>query len=189
MATVTTLENYDQRFSIAPLTHEEILARVERAQEHMARCTEQGIRTTSADDDRALVWLAEWVLGRPPVPQHNRCGYCFRAGGGTTEAWDALPRMSMDEAAAHAQVCGHNPLVQKLASSESENRALTSELEDLRGRKLGNADAWADAASESLQMYNLVHKLHDTLKNNIRALLKTELPAGELRRVIEEIVQ
>lgn len=199
---MTTLERYEQRFSLAPLTPEDILEHVENAAGHMARCTEQGIRTTSADDDRVEIWLSDRLqavydaLEKPTAPVEARCTWCLRAAGSTDEAWRALPVMSMDDSAAHAQVCERNPLVQSINrlrrdrdSAESEIRGLTSELEDLRGRKIGNADAWAEAASEATKMYDYQRKLHEALKATIRSLLSTELPAGELRKAIEELVR
>lgn len=69
------------------------------------------------------------------------------------------------------------------------NRELEAQLEDLRGRKLGNADAWAEAAIESLGMYDHMRGLHEAMKATIRALLGTEQPAGELRKALGELVK
>lgn len=120
---MTTLENYEKRFGLAELTPDEILNHVENAQGHMAMCTSHGLRTTSADDDRVLIWLYDTLLatnielGMPPVLV--RCVWCFRAGPATGEAWRALPKMSLDDAAAHSQVCDHNPLVRKIRELEA----------------------------------------------------------------------
>lgn len=120
---MTTLENYEQRFGLAELTPDEILNHVQNAEERMATCTSHGLRTTSADDDRVLLWLHDTLqatnieLGMAPILA--RCAWCFRAGPTTNEGWRALPRMSFDDAGAHSQVCEHNPLVQKIRTLEA----------------------------------------------------------------------
>lgn len=117
---MTTLENYEHRFGIAGLTADEILKHVENAEANMARCTSLGLRTTSAGDDRVLVWPSGRLqavyaaLEGRGVPVAARCAWCFRAGPQTDEAWGELPKMTLDDAAIHSQVCEHNPLVQQI---------------------------------------------------------------------------
>jgi hypothetical protein len=125
---MNTLESYEQRFGLAELTSEEILRHVDNAEEHMARCTQIGMRTTSADDDRVPIWLSERLqvmaaaLGDPRGVM--ACGWCWKAAGLTTEVWRGLPKMNLADAQAHAQVCEHNPLVVKIRELEAANEQL-----------------------------------------------------------------
>lgn len=123
---MSVLEEYEKRLGLAALQPDEILRIVEATEQHMARCTEAGIRTTSADEDRVTLWLHDRLQAAygameaaKDVPQLHRCGWCFRAAGLTREAWDALPSMDLDAIQAHAAVCEHNPLVQKIATLEA----------------------------------------------------------------------
>lgn len=192
---MSILEDYEKAFGLEPFTPDQILTMLESAEEHMKGCTEAQIRTTGADADRLPIWLSDRLqavyaaLENPKVPVGHRCAYCWNAAGRTEEAWHALPAVSYDDACLHAQVCEHNPLVQSIARISHDRDAALAQVADLQGRKLGNGDAWAEAASEATGMYDYQRKLHEAMKATIRSLLSTELPAGELRKAIEELVR
>lgn len=189
---MSILEDYEKTHGLEALTPDQILKRVELAE----LCLQNpAVGDRRLEAERIMVWLHDRLqavcaaLENPKAPVGHKCGWCWRSAGATQEAWNSLPKMDLDGVDTHVAVCEHNPLVQKLASAEIENRALTSELEDLRGRKLGNGDAWAEAASESLGMYDHMRGLHEAMKATIRALLNTEQPAGDLRRALGELVR
>lgn len=180
----TVLELYETRHELQPLTPDEILRQVDAA---------EGILKDDAPpqdliDERLICWLNDRVqalagrLAMNKAPEAYRCGWCFRAAGAKDEDWNELPEMSLEEVGVHTLSCEHNPLVK-------QSRELAAQLEDLQGRKLGNADTWAEVASEATGMYDHMHDLHESMKATIRTLLITELPAGELRRAIGELVK
>jgi hypothetical protein len=184
---VSILEEYEKRFKMGPLSPDEILKRIELAE----ACLESpGVGVIGRlETERVIVWLhdrLQAIAVRAGTEEHApngfRCGWCFRAAGCTDESWRSLPTFTLDAIRAHTEICEHNPLVQRCRAAEAA-------LEDLRGRRIGSADAWADAADEATQMYQLAQQLHDATKRRIRTLLKTELPAGELRKALEELVR
>jgi hypothetical protein len=183
---VSILENYDKRFHMEPLTVDQILRQVEMSERNLESPDDS---TMILAADRVIVWLhdrLQGIAGRAGTEEHApdgyRCGWCFRAAGCTDESWRSLPTFTLDAIRAHTEICEHNPLLQRCRTAEAA-------LEDLRGRRIGSADAWADAADEATQMYQLAQQLHDATKRRIRTLLKTELPAGELRKALEELVR
>jgi hypothetical protein len=159
----TVLEQYEERYRLAPLTPDVIIACVGAAEQILL----SDVLPTDLVDERELLWLHDRLqavytaLENPSVPVVSRCAWCFCAGPQTDEAWAALPKMTLDDAGIHAQVCEHNPLVQEV-------RRLSALLEDIRGRALGVDDGMRDA---------------------LRALLKSEMTAGELRRALGELVR
>lgn len=100
-----------------------------------------------------------------------------------------MSRKTLDEARIVARTSDPEWLGDELFRLQEQAAELEAQLEDLRGRKLGNADTWAEAASEATGMYDHMRKLHEALKATIRSLLDTELPAGELRRAVGELVK
>lgn len=179
---MSVLEEYDERMKLTPLTAEEILKRVERAE---ACLTSPAVGDPRLHTERILVWLHDRlqaaygaIEAAREVPQLHRCAWCWRAGPMTREAWEALPTMNLDEAQDHTQKCEHNPLVQRIGDLEKAARAYVeqrsqldaarAEAEDLRGRALG---------------------IDDGLRDAIRALLKSEASAGDLRRALWELVR
>lgn len=61
------------------------------------------------------------------VPPAARCMWCWRAAGGTPEAWAALPAIALDEVLAHVERCEHGPshaLRARVAELERENTRL-----------------------------------------------------------------
>lgn len=80
-------------------------------------------------------------------------------------------------------------MADQLEAARARIAELEAKLVDLQGRKLGNGDAWAEAASEATGMYDYQRKLHEAMKATIRSLLDTELPAGELRKAVGELVK
>lgn len=209
---MSALEDYDKRLNRTPLEPDIVFENVMAAERHLERAD----KNYAVETERTICWLHDRLqavyaaLENPKAPVAARCAWCFRAAGGTDEAWRALPVMNIEDSAAHAQVCEHNPLVRALADERAayaalkpeldrredevsklcaRNAGLEAELEELRGRKIGKGDAWAEAADESTGMYHHMKGLHDAMKKAIRALLDTETPAGELRRAIAELVR
>lgn len=161
---MSILELYEKRYNLDPLTIDEIAKKVEAADEILA----SDVRPEDLVDERLILWLSDRLQAAydamqtaKDIPTRHRCAWCWRAGPMTGAAWDALPTMTLDEAGDHTQKCEHNPLVQR-------NRMLEAEAEDLRGRALG---------------------IDDGLRDAIRALLRSEAPAGELRRALWELVR
>lgn len=169
---MSALEDYDKRLNRTPLEPVE---------------TERTICCWLHDRQQAVYAALE--NPKAPVGVGFRCSYCWNAAGRTEEAWQTLPKVDYDDAVLHAQVCEHNPLVQSIARISHDRDAALAELEELRGRKIGKADTWAEAASEAIGMYDYQRKLHEAMKATIRSLLTTELPAGELRKAIAELVR
>ena len=182
---MSILEEYDRRCSREPLTPDRIVEHIDAAE----RFLERADKTYAVETERVICWLhdrLQAIAGRAGtserMPAAYRCGWCHKTAGSTEDAWRSLPEFTLDGIRSHTETCEHNPLVQRCRAAEAT-------LEDLKGRRIGNADAWAEAADEATKMYQLTHELHGALKNKIRALLKTELPAGELRKALEELVR
>lgn len=192
---MSILEEYEKRMKLPPLTTDEILSLVQDAEAFLSGAEVSKEPRAIDEAPRVVVWLHDrlqvvWTaLENPRPPVEHRCAYCWNAAGRTEEAWHAVPAVPYDDACLHAQVCEHNPLVQCLDRVRHDRDAALAQLADLQGRKLGNGDAWAEAASEATGMYDYQRKLHEALKATIRSLLDTELPAGELRKAIEELVR
>lgn len=184
---MSVLEDYEKKCGLAPIDAERVLFEVEVA-EGKLRDEVSSARNFSdlPTYNRVLVWLHDRLqavyaaLENPKAPVAARCAWCFRAAGGTDEAWRALPVMNMEDSAAHAQVCEHNPLVSELAKLRAlleehgfiegqAGHALEAENEDLRGRALSVDERG--------------------LRDKIRKLLKSDKPAGELRKAIAELVR
>lgn len=59
--------------------------------------------------------LAERLVQAKAPPTQHKCGWCWRATGGTPEAWQGLAAFtSIEDARTHAGECEHNPLVQEI---------------------------------------------------------------------------
>lgn len=118
--TMNVLENYERRCGLEPLTSEQILEQVEAAEDYL-----QSGNHDAAERQRAMVWLHGRLqavydaIDNPAAPVEGRCAWCLRAAGGSDEAWRALPKMNMEDSAAHSQVCEHNPLVHKIRTLEA----------------------------------------------------------------------
>jgi hypothetical protein len=128
--TMGVLEDYESKFGLKPLTAEQISDRIFSSEEHMEGCTNHGIRTTLADEDRVLLWLNERVLELYARLGDLRgtmvCGWCWKAAGLTQEIWRDLPKYTLPDAQEHALTCEHNPLVVR-------NRELQAQLDHARG--------------------------------------------------------
>lgn len=113
---MSILENYEKRFKLRPLDPDDISFHVGAAEETLRRAQDANLATSI----RTVVWLHDRLqaaydaLENPAAPVAARCAWCFRAGLQTDETWHALPKMTLDDAAAHSQVCEHNPLVQEV---------------------------------------------------------------------------
>lgn len=192
---MSALEDHDKRLNRTPLEPGIVFENVMRAERYLERAD----KNYAVETERTICWLHDRLqaalavianaMDRPKVPVGHRCAYCWNAAGRTEEAWHALPAVSYDDACLHAQACEHNPLVQSIARISHDRDAALAQVADLQGRKLGNGDAWAEAASEATGMYEYQRKLHEALKATIRSLLATELPAGDLRKALEELVR
>ena len=193
---MSVLEDYEKQHGLDPLTPGQISDHVEAAENFLAAPSPPK-GSVIAERMRVICWLHDRLqavyaaLDNPkaPIGVSFRCSYCWNAAGRTEEVWQALPKADYDDAVLHAQVCEHNPLVQDLSRVRRDRDAALIELEELRGRKIGKADAWAEAADESTGMYHHMRGLHEAMKATIRSLLATETPAGELRRSIGELVK
>lgn len=195
---MSILEEYEKKCGLTPIDAESILFEVEAAE---GKLRDEVSSTRNFSDlptyNRVIVWLHDRLqavyaaLENPKAPTgvSFRCAYCWNAAGRTEEAWQALPKVDYDDACLHAQVCEHNPLVQSIARISHDRDAALAQVADLQGRKLGSGDAWAEAASEATGMYDYQRKLHEAMKATIRSLLSTELPAGDLRKAIGELVR
>lgn len=192
---MTALEDYDKRLNRTPLEPDIVFENVMAAERHLERAD----KNYAVETERTICWLHDRLQAalaviadatdRPKIPVGDRCAYCWNAAGRTEEAWHALPAVSYDDACLHAQVCEHNPLVQSIERVRRDRDAALAQVADLQGRKLGNADTWAEAASEATGMYEYMRKLHEAMKATIRSLLGTEIPAEELRRAVAELVR
>lgn len=113
---MSILEDYEKRLGIEPLTPDDILMHVDAAEGYLQSAS----GTRSVAQERALCWLHDRLqavysaLENPGVPAASRCAWCFYAGARTDETWNALPKMTLDDASTHSQVCEHNPLVQEI---------------------------------------------------------------------------
>lgn len=114
---MSILEEYEKRYGIATLTTEQISRRVELSE---ACLTSPAVGDPRLHTESIIVWLhdrlqaAYGAIENPAAPVAARCAWCFRAGLQTDETWRALPKMTLDDAAAHSQVCERNPLVQEI---------------------------------------------------------------------------
>lgn len=215
---MSVLEEYDERMKLTPLTAEEILKRVERAE---ACLTSPAVGDPRLHTERILVWLHDRlqaaygaIEAAREVPQLHRCAWCWRAGPMTREAWEALPTMTMDEAGDHTQKCDHNPLVQRNRQLEAENERLGRDVntvcanhqeEQREHAKTSLALREARAQVDELRVNSMaaIRELEaqaedlrgralgidDGLRDAIRALLKSEASAGDLRRALWELVR
>jgi hypothetical protein len=111
--------------------------------------------------DETAIAFAFWdavtafAEGRSTRPQQARCAWCVRAAGNTDEAWRAATSMTSDEAAAHAQVCPHSPMVQEV-------ERLRREVDSWRGSDLERQLSEARAEVERLRpVYEAAIALRD----------------------------
>ncbi len=185
---MSVLEDYEKRMGLSPLSPDQVLGVVQLAENHMATCTHNGVRTTSADDDRVLIWLHDHAQALTAifdslkgVPLRHRCGWCFRAGPMTREAWEALPSMDLDAVQAHAGICEHNPLVQKIVKLRAQVAELLRCPLDVTVQELQAQVADLQGRSGGVDVSNLREK--------IRSLLKSGKPACELRRALGDLVR
>lgn len=184
---MSILEEYDERMQIKPLTVEEILNRVELAE---ACLTSPAVGDPRLHTERVLAWLHDRLQDAysametaRDVPQFHRCAWCWRAGPMTSASWDALPTMTLDEAGDHTQKCEHNPLVAKIRTMEA--------LMEEHGFRTGEAGPGrlAELAAQNEDLRGRALGIDDGLRDAIRALLRSEAPAGELRRALWELVR
>lgn len=123
---MSVLEDYEKRCGLPALTSEQISRRIDLAEACLAS---PAIGDPRLHTESIIVWLHDRLqamyaaLENPAAPVNARCAWCFRAGPQTDETWSALPKMTLDDSAVHAQVCEHNPLVQEI-------RRLTALLEE-----------------------------------------------------------
>lgn len=183
---MSILEDFEKKTGYDPITPDVVLAYVQDAEATLLGGDREPLATVPCGTLRVLVWLSDRVIEHATAqlegPKLHGCSWCWTAAGETPEAWQALPKLPLDEIRAHTATCEHSPIARRI-------RELEAEVEELRGRKLGNADTWAEAASEATGMYEHMRKLHEAMKATIRSLLDTELPAGELRRAVGELVK
>lgn len=118
---MSALDDYEKRFGLQPLTPEEILKRVDLAEACLGnpRVGDPRLHT-----ERVVFWLGDRVQAMASAIGDRdgvtTCAWCWRAAGFTREAHGKLPRMTLDDAAAHSQVCDHNPLVRKIRELERQ---------------------------------------------------------------------
>ncbi|HEX6022575.1 MAG TPA: hypothetical protein VFZ00_11310 [Solirubrobacter sp.] len=112
--------------------------------------------------------------------------------------------MSLEGVRAHTLVCEHNPLVQDLTRVRRDRDTALAEVERL-GRDViavcaNHQEEQRAHAKTSLALREARAELEDLrgralgveergLRDKIRGLLKSDMPAGELRRALGELVR
>lgn len=108
---MSELDDYDKRCGREPLTTDQVCEHTNAARRYLERAD----KTTACETQRVIVWLDDllgWALDKlERVPTEHRCGWCWKARGATSDTWQDLPKMSLDDIQAHTLVCEHNPLV------------------------------------------------------------------------------